>query len=280
MSSNAIGSTEFPTNDPIDSSDRTLSDQNSDRITLSIKALTDDLQAGSLKNQLRAIRALAALGEKGELALIDFVHRQIVSQQKNTGRDTYSLPTAAHGSAYQCLYQASSEASSEASSAAAKAFITEEPYGVLPLTSAQGIDYKDLQILLVEQKYQLADQLTMKKLCELAGESAIQRKWVYFTEVSQFPTSDLQTIDMLWGIYSEDKFGWSKQRELWLRLGQDWERLWTQLNWKTDGAWTRYPNEFIWDLSAPTGHLPLSNQLRGVRMMDSLLSHPAWTHQS
>lgn len=276
MSSNAIGSTEFPTNDPIDSSDRTLSDQNSDRITLSIKALTDDLQAGGLKNQLRAIRDLATLGEKGKLALIDSVHRQIVSQRKNTSRDTYSLPTAAHGSAYQCLYQASSEASSPA----AKAFITEEPYGVLPLTSAQGIDYKDLQILLVEQKYQLADQLTMKKLCELAGESAIQRKWVYFTEVSQFPTSDLQTIDLLWGIYSEDKFGWSKQRELWLRLGQDWERLWTQLNWKTDGAWTRYPNEFVWDLSAPMGHLPLSNQLRGVRMMDSLLSHPAWTHQS
>jgi hypothetical protein len=30
-------------------------------------------------------------------------------------------------------------------------------------------------------------------------------------------------------------------------------------------------------LTAPVGHLPLSNQLRGVRVMEALLCHPAWT---
>ncbi|MGB3297449.1 MAG: GUN4 domain-containing protein, partial [Phormidesmis sp.] len=61
-------------------------------------------------------------------------------------------------------------------------------------------------------------------------------------------------------------------------LGKDWERLWVQLLWKSaEGSWTRYPNEFVWDLaSAPSAHLPLSNQLRGVRAMNALLSHPAW----
>ena len=30
-----------------------------------------------------------------------------------------------------------------------------------------------------------------------------------------------------------------------------------------------------WSLEAPEGHMPLVNQLRGVRLMDALLNHPA-----
>ena len=45
---------------------------------------------------------------------------------------------------------------------------------------------------------------------------------------------------------------------------------------KKDGSFTRYPNEFIWSLDAPRGHLPLSNQLRGNKTMQAIFSHPAW----
>ena len=121
-----------------------------------------------------------------------------------------------------------------------------------------------------------ASRLTLVKMCELAGPTAVKRKWVYFTEVEMFPSLDLQTLDQLWQIYSEGKFGFSVQRRLWLGLGQNWDKLWPRLAWKDDNIWTRYPGGFVWDLSAPDGHLPLSNQLRGVRMMASLLSHPAW----
>ncbi|MFM7652688.1 MAG: GUN4 domain-containing protein, partial [Vulcanococcus sp.] len=57
--------------------------------------------------------------------------------------------------------------------------------------------------------------------------------------------------------------------------GNDWTRLWPRLGWKREGTWTRYPGGFTWSLQAPEGHLPLVNQLRGVRLMDSLLRHPA-----
>ncbi len=225
-----------------------------------LNALTAALSTGTLKKQLQAISELSKMESSGEQALIAFVHEGLDGK-----------PTAAHGSAYQYLYGAKSELSQR--------FVAQTvPDGLMAPISAQQMDYSDLQILLVRQAYQAADKLTTEKLCQLAGERAVQRKWVYFTEASQFPITDLRTIDRLWRLYSGDKFGWSKQRELWLRLGQDWERLWTQLMWKSsEGKWTRYPGEFIWDLSAaPVGHLPLSNQLRGVRMMDSLLSHPAW----
>ncbi|MEM9946684.1 MAG: GUN4 N-terminal ARM-like repeat domain-containing protein [Cyanobacteria bacterium P01_D01_bin.36] len=239
MSSNAIDST------PLDA--------------INLDALIATLSTGNLKKQLQAVNDLSAMNSSGDQALVDFIRNGLQGEL-----------TAAHGSAYQGLYASDSEV--------AQAFVTGElAAGLVMPKSEQDIDYGELQQCLIEQDYQSADKLTMQKLCELAGERAIARKWVYFTEVSQFSVTDLQTIDTLWRLYSEDKFGWSKQHELWMRLGQDWDRLWTQLIWKSsEGKWTRYPGEFIWDLSAPVGHLPLSNQLRGVRMMDSLLSHPAW----
>ena len=45
--------------------------------------------------------------------------------------------------------------------------------------------------------------------------------------------------------------------------------------YKKEGLWTRYPGSFCWSLDAPDGHMPLINQLRGVRLMDSILRHPA-----
>ncbi len=224
-----------------------------------LNVLANTLSTGTLRKQLQAISELSEMQGAGEQTLIAFVREGLDGE-----------PTAAHGSAYQSLYGAASES--------AQRFIEQTaPTGLIAPISAQGIDYSDLQMLLIRQAYQAADKLTTEKLCELAGERAVQRKWLYFTEASQLSTTDLQTIDFLWRLYSEDKFGWSKQRELWMRLGQDWERLWVQLLWKSaEGKWTRYPGEFVWDLSAPVGHLPLSNQLRGVRMIDALLSHPAW----
>lgn len=147
------------------------------------------------------------------------------------------------------------------------------------LQSDRGIDYSLLQQLLSEQNFQAADQLTLQKLCELAGPGAVQRKWIYFTEVEGFPVTDLRTLDHLWLTYSNHRFGFSVQRELWLSVGKNWEKFWPKIGWKAGNNWTRYPHEFTWDLSAPKGHLPLSNQLRGVRVIAALLAHPAWTQR-
>ena len=219
--------------------------------------LAEQLSSNNLKRQLSAVIELANTGESGILVLINFLKEA-------------SEPSVAAGKAYQLL--------SSRESVTAQTFLAERyPNGVVTPVSDRGVDYQPLQTLLIAQKFEEADRLTLQKLCELAGPAAVQRKWVYFTEVDSFPVSDLLTIDQLWRVYSEDRFGFSRQRELWLGLNQDWNRLWEKLAWKSGNVWTRYPNEFVWDLSAPIGHLPLSNQLRGVRMMEFLLSHPAWT---
>ena len=82
-------------------------------------------------------------------------------------------------------------------------------------------------------------------------------------------------IDRLAGLDASGRFGFSVQGRLLQACGGRWERLWPKLGWKEEGLWTRYPKAFTWSLEAPDGHMPLINQLRGVRLMDALHSHPA-----
>jgi hypothetical protein len=227
-----------------------------------IAELKRQLQTSSEKKQLQLIPELASLGDAGLEALMEFLKAQ------------QSTPAnLATGLAYQSLYKANTPET--------KAFLHAHfPTGIVPLQSEVGIDYLPLQQQLALADFLVADRLTLEKLCELAGSSAIARKWLYFSEVENFPITDLHTINSLWFIHSQGKFGFSVQRELWLSLGKNWEKLWHKIGWKTGNNWTRYPSEFTWDLSAPRGHLPLSNQLRGVRVFASLLAHPAWTSTS
>jgi hypothetical protein len=147
--------------------------------------------------------------------------------------------------------------------------------GWLAAASAQGLDYGPLQGHLLRQEFEEADRLTSAHLRQLAGPAAERRGYVYFSEVAAMPGLDLQSLDRLWITYSLGRFGFSVQGRL-LRLCENrWESLWPRLGWKLEGQWTRYPNAFTWNLEAPEGHMPLINQLRGVRLMDALLHHPA-----
>ena len=45
------------------------------------------------------------------------------------------------------------------------------------------------------------------------------------------PEADLQTVDNLWKAASDGKFGYSIQRELWLRNRQRWDKFFQQICW-------------------------------------------------
>ncbi|NCJ05650.1 GUN4 domain-containing protein [Synechococcales cyanobacterium C] len=223
--------------------------------------LQSQLESGSEKMQLQALAQLIAADVPGQQVIQSFLQSR---QQQGLA------VTFVEGRAYELLLQVDRP---EVQSFLAHHFTQ----GVVSLRSEAGIDYEPLQQRLAAQDFLEADRLTLQKLCELAGDTAIRRKWVYFTEVESFPAIDLQTIDALWSVHSEGKFGFRVQRQLWLSVGKNWDILWPKINWKADKAWTRYPDGFTWDLSAPRGHLPLSNQLRGVQTFNALLNHPAWT---
>ena len=150
-----------------------------------------------------------------------------------------------------------------------------EASGWFNTPSLLGVDYDRLQADLISERFEEADRFTSSTLRRLAGDSAEARGYVYFSEVESMSGIDLCTIDRLWTAYSQGKFGFSAQARLLRSFGERYELLWPRIGWKKEGVWTRYPTAFNWSLTAPDGHMPLINQLRGVRLMDAILNHSA-----
>lgn len=134
--------------------------------------------------------------------------------------------------------------------------------------------YLQLQDLLIQNDFQEADKLTSSILCLLAN--TVNRNWLYFSDVKQIPESELKLLDNLWKTYSKDKFGFSVQRQIWLANAKDWNILWDKIGWRRNEILCRYPEEFVWNLTAPNGHLPLSNQLRGVQTLKAFFNLSIW----
>lgn len=155
------------------------------------------------------------------------------------------------------------------------AFLSTYPGGWLAAPSARGLDYGALQRALVLQQFEEADRLTSALLRELAGADAVKRGYVYYSEVPAMASVDLDSLDRLWVCFSRGRFGFSVQGRLLRSCNGRWDQLWPRLGWKNGSQWTRYPGSFQWSIEAPEGHMPLINQLRGVRLMDALLQHPA-----
>lgn len=223
-----------------------------------IAQLTSQLQTGSDKSRQMTIGKLLVAGGYG--AVLDF----LAQASQDVGEPTWLM-----GYAYRELWKLAEDGITAQLDAIF-------PTGLVPMESALGLNYGEIQLLLLQEDYEEADRLTFAKMCELAGPTAVKRKWFYFSEVPQFPIADLQTLDRLWMVYSEGKFGFRVQQSIWLGVNQVWEEFWPKIGWKQGLTWTRYPGAFTWDLSAPRGHLPLTNQLRGVRAMDALMNHPAF----
>nr|QUE29483.1 Ycf53 [Erythrotrichia longistipitata] len=134
--------------------------------------------------------------------------------------------------------------------------------------------YLELQDLLLNNDFQKADKLTSRILCLLAN--TVDRNWLYFSDIKQISFAELLILDNLWKTYSNGKFGFSIQRQIWLANDEDWNLLWDKIGWRQGGTLCRYPEDFIWDIEAPIGHLPLSNQLRGVQTLKALFNLPLW----
>jgi hypothetical protein len=228
--------------------------------TETISDLSAKLGSGNEATQLKAIADLENCGDGGIEVLAYFLLKR---------QSEKIAVNCLDGKAYLTLLQQNSPRAREV-------LQTHFAQGVVPLETESGIDYEPLQKLLVQQDFQEADRITSQIMCAAAGSEAVGRGWLYFSEVAQIKNVDLNTINNLWLVYSEGKFGFSVQRKMWLNLGKNWEKLWLQIGWKKDGSFTRYPTDFIWSLDAPKGHLPLSNQIRGNKTISAIFSHPLW----
>lgn len=149
--------------------------------------------------------------------------------------------------------------------------------GIVPLESSKDINYNPLYKALANQNFKQANILTGIYLNKLVGiEPSSKRQWLYFTDIHKIPSKDLKTIDKLWCTYSKGKFGYSIQRKLWINNNKEWSKFWRVIGWENNNKLIRYPNDFIWNTSAPIGHLPLWNQLRGIQVISTFFNHNVW----
>nr|YP_010850942.1 hypothetical protein Ycf53 [Aphanocladia stichidiosa]WGH13954.1 hypothetical protein Ycf53 [Aphanocladia stichidiosa] len=151
------------------------------------------------------------------------------------------------------------------------------PNGVINFTKFNHITYQNLQNLLINKKFEEADKLTQKCLCEIVKlKTNKQKSWLYFTDIQFIPKEDLFVLDLLWKIYSKGKFGFSIQKKIWIKNNKKWDKLWEKIDWLKKGVMKRYPQEFMWTIDAPEGHLPLFNQLRGTQTLSYLFHNIEW----
>lgn len=170
------------------------------------------------------------------------------------------------------------------------------------------MDYTALRDLLKAGEWRKAEDETRALLIRLAGEDAVKRGWVYFTEVGigggRWPglrttctlhhthhaapppppqvktisVTDFQTIDGLWRAASNDKFGYSVQREVFNQCQRRWAKFFKQIDWThgQNSNYRKWPQEFNYSTDAPKGHLPLTNALRGTQLFQVRAQRDGW----
>lgn len=143
-----------------------------------------------------------------------------------------------------------------------------------------GQDFSKLKSLLEAQDFKAADAETRSLLIKMCGAEAQKRGWVYFAEVKTIPEEDMDTLEKLWQEHSNGRFGFVQQRKIWRKNRGQFDKFAEEVSWFTDTWKNRnWPDEFIYSLEAPVGHLPLTNCIRGAQVLEELLSHPAIQNQ-
>jgi hypothetical protein len=145
---------------------------------------------------------------------------------------------------------------------------------LVELKSGLGLDYTNLSDLLFAKKWKEADQETRQLMLKCGN----REKERYLDEDScrNFPPEELRIIDQLWLKYSQNRFGFSVQKKIWVdnggkldRNGFDYDtycKLGDKVGWRKGGNWLNY-SELTFNTNALHGHLPVGEgswELGGV----------------
>ncbi|NES73908.1 MAG: hypothetical protein F6K24_56355 [Okeania sp. SIO2D1] len=134
------------------------------------------------------------------------------------------------------------------------------------LNSERGVDYSKLCDLLAAGKWREADIETARLMLKITNRE--NRNKLNINSIDNLPCTDLRTINQLWVKYSNGKFGFSAQKEIWENLPTQtffltYEKFGDRLGWHSIIGWTNHDN-LIFNLEkAPHGHLPAMFAMSG-----------------
>jgi serine protease Do len=130
--------------------------------------------------------------------------------------------------------------------------------------------FQNLEALLKAGKWRDADEETWNLMLKLTKRE--EEGWLRVEDAKNFPRQELRKMDQLWVKYSNGKFGFSVQKQIWLELGgkldgePDWDtfvKLSDRVGWRRNGQWLDY-NEYTFSTNAPKAQLPVGGLLGEV----------------
>ncbi|NEP35921.1 MULTISPECIES: GUN4 domain-containing protein [unclassified Moorena] len=141
----------------------------------------------------------------------------------------------------------------------------EQPPVVNPPDEKPRANYSQLRELLAAGKWKEADLETARVILEVANRLQDKDAWLRVIDIQNFPCPDLCVIDQLWRTFSQNRFGFTVQRDIWLSLdgkrGEfDEDRFSCNFSkcvgWRIKNKWIENYDDFTFTLNAPKGHLP------------------------
>jgi serine/threonine protein kinase len=147
-------------------------------------------------------------------------------------------------------------------------------------------NYSKLKELLETGNWLEADRETTAIILKLTSKDRIRD--ITRQNIEILSCADLYELDRMWNYYSNQKFGFSVQKEIWQSIGgvlfydsrNYWkfaetyikfaERTgWAKKSWFSDSRWLKY-KDLNFSINAPRGHLPAIFHWHGHEVMDAL----------
>ena len=130
------------------------------------------------------------------------------------------------------------------------------------LVSAKEVDYRKLRDLLKAKKWKEADEETRRVMLKVASRES--EGWLRREDAENFSCQDLETIDKLWVKYSNGKYGFSVQKQIYQSIiGTNkyeywyWKKFGDKVGWRKGGEWLSY-SKLTWSTEEHyAGHLPV-----------------------
>ena len=124
-------------------------------------------------------------------------------------------------------------------------------------------DFRKLDHFLSAGEWEDADDETRQLILKCGNRE--KDGWLDVYSCRNFPQEELRIIDQLWLKYSQNRFGFSVQKQIWVDNGGKLDgsydldacyKLADKAGWRKGGDWLNF-SEYIFNASAPPGYLPL-----------------------
>lgn len=142
-------------------------------------------------------------------------------------------------------------------------------------------NFNKLDQLLIAKKWKEADQETTRLMLKCANRE--REGWLNYYSCIDFPPEELRIIDQLWLKYSNNRLGFSVQKQIWVELGgkldgsYDYDtycKLGDKVGWRQGGFWIAHDSLSF--STSQKGHLPLRGLWVKISWWDDILWGQGW----